>query len=177
MVDTGFIEATDKIVLAGTPFVVEKEVETVANMYPGRLVKRDTGDNQVEVNTAKNAAPYGWLGYEHSPIEYRPATKDTIYKVNDRAAVVFGPIVLRAKLAVSQTIIMGDKLVGAADGALSKATQINVEASTSATVTSSAANGEIIDGSMGEEGPIVAEALESVTTTSAIANIIVRSLI
>lgn len=176
MVDTGFVEPTDKIVLAGTPIVVEKEVETVATMYPGRLVKRDTGDNQVEVNTIKNPAPYGWLGYEHTPIEYRPATKDTIYKVNDRAAVVFGPIVVRAKLATSQTIIMGDKLVGAGAGMLSKATQINVETG-STPVTSSAANGNVLDGSMGEEGPIVAEALESVTTTGAAKNIIVRSLI
>lgn len=176
MVDTGFIEATDKIVLAGTPFVVEKEVETVANMYPGRLVKRDTGDNQVEVNTAKNVAPYGWLGYEHTPIEYRPANKDTIYKVNDRAAVVFGSIVIRAKLATNQTIIMGDKLIGAAGGMLSKATQINIESDSTA-VLSTAANGNIIDGSMGEEGPIVAEALESVTSTGTMRNIIVRSLI
>jgi len=176
MVDIGFVEATDKIVLAGTPFVTEKEVENGTNMYPGRLVKKGSTDNEVVVNTAKNAAPYGWLGYEHTPIEYRPATKDTIYVAGDRAAVVFGPIVIRAKLATSQTVVMGDKLVGAADGMLSKATQVNIETG-GTTVTSSVANGNIIDGSMGEEGPIVAEALESVTTTGAASKILVRSLI
>jgi len=149
MVDTGFIEATDKIVLAGSPITVEKEIETVATMYPGRLVIRDTGDNQVEV-AATDDLVYGWLAYEHTPVMYRPATKDTIYSVNDRAAVIVGgDIIIRGKLTTSQTIVMGDKLTVAAAGTLTKAT---------------------IGTHM-----VVATAMESVTTTTAEANIIVKS--
>ena len=151
MVDTGFIEATDKIVLSGNPITVEKEVETVANMYPGRLVKRDTGDNQVEV-AATDDLVYGWLAYEHTPVMYRPADKNTIYVVNDRAAVIVGgDVVIRARLATSQTIVMGDKLTVAAAGVLTKAT---------------------IGTHM-----VVAIAMESLTTTGAQANIIVKSRI
>jgi len=122
MVDTGFIEATDKIVLAGTPITVEKEVETVANMYPGRLVKRDSGDNQVEVNDTDDNV-YGWLAYEHTPVMYRPTNKDTIYLVNDRAAVIVGgEVVIRGRLASGQNVTMGAKLTAAADGELTAAT-------------------------------------------------------
>ena len=151
MVDIGFIEATDKIVLAGTPIVVEKEVETVANMYPGRLVKRDTGDNQVEVNDTDDNV-YGWLAYEHTAIEYRPANKDTIYKVNDRAAVIVGgEIVIRGLLASGANVTMGAKLTAAANGELSAAT-------------------------IGTHS-VLAVAMESVDASAAAKNIIVRSLI
>ena len=122
MVDTGFIEATDKIVLSGKPITVEKEIKTVANMYPGRLVQRDTTDNQIKVNDTDDHE-YGWLAYEHTPVMYRPANKDTIYVVEDRAAVIVGgEIVIRARLASGQSVSMGDKLTAAADGELTAAT-------------------------------------------------------
>lgn len=122
MVDTGFIEATDKIVLSGNPITVEKEIKTVATMYPGRLVQRDTTDNQIKVGTDDDSA-YGWLAYEHTPVMYRPANKDTIYVVEDRAAVIVGgEVVIRASLKSGQSVSMGDKLTGDAAGELVAAT-------------------------------------------------------
>jgi len=122
MVDTGFVETTDKIVHVGTPIVVEKEVETATNMYPGRLVKRDSGDYQVEVNDTDDNA-YGWLSYEHTAIEFRPANKDTIYKAKDKAGVIVGgDIILRGRLAEGQNVTMGAKLTAAENGELTAAT-------------------------------------------------------
>ena len=120
MVDTGYKKATNKIVVAGTPFVTEKEIETATTMYPGRLVKRGTTDNEVKVNTS-DALAYGWLGYEDTPVMFRPANKSTIYSAADRAAILAGPIIIEACLASGQTIIMGDKLISAAAGELTKA--------------------------------------------------------
>lgn len=158
MVDIGFVEATDKIVLAGSPMSVEMEVETETSMYPGALVTAGSTNNEVVVNTAGVVA-YGWLGYEHTPIEYRPANKDTIYAVNARAAVVFGPgIVLRAKLANGDDIVMGDRLVGTSGGALKKWVPVPIDAASA-------------------EEDVVAIAMEDKATTGAEVNLIVRSLI
>ena len=158
MVDMGYIEATDKIVLAGNRMSAEFEIETVTTMYPGRLVKGGSTDNEIVVGT-DGAVSYGWLGYEDTPIMYRPATIDTIYNVNDRAAVVFGPgIILRGLLANGDDVIMGDKLTGTAAGAVKKWVPVPIGAASA------------------EEFP-VAVAMQSVATTGAAKNIILRSLI
>jgi hypothetical protein len=150
MVDTGFIEATDKIVLAGEPITVEKTIETVANMFPGRLVKMDTGAYEIEVNDTDDNV-LGWLGYEQTAVMHRPATIDTIYEVDKKAHVIIGgDIVIRARLASGQNVTaIGTKLTAAADGELTEAT---------------------IGTHM-----VLAVALEIVNATSAAANIIVKS--
>jgi hypothetical protein len=157
MVDIGYVEATNKIVLAGQRLTVEKEIETATTMYAGRLVKKGSTDNEVVVGT-DGAVALGWLGYEDTPIMYRPATIDTIYVESDRAAVVSGPIVLRALLANGDDVIMGNKLTGTAAGALKKWVPVPIDAASA------------------EEFP-VAIAMESVATTGAAKNIIIRSLI
>jgi len=158
MVDTGYIKATDKIVYAGNRQTVEAEIETATSMYPGALVKAGTTNNEIVVNTA-GAVSYGWLSYEDTPIMFRPANVDTIYAANARAAVVFGPgIILRAKLANGTDIVMGDRLVGTAAGALKKWVPVPINAATA------------------EEFP-EAIAMEDKATTGSQVNIIVRSLI
>ena len=158
MVDMGFIEATDKIVLAGKQIPVELEIETVANMYPGRLVMHGTTNNEMVVDDGAGLA-YGWLGYEDTPVMYRPANKDTIYVVNDRAAAIFGPgIILRAKLINGTNVVMGDRLVGAGAGKVKKWTPVPINAASA-------------------EEAQVAIAMQDGTTTGADINLIVRSLI
>lgn len=158
MVDIGYIAATDKIVLAGNRMSAEFEVETETSMYPGALVMAGSTNNEMVVNTA-GAVAYGWLGYEDTPIMYRPANIDTIYAVNARAAVVFGPgIILRAKLANGTNIVMGDRLVGTAAGALKKWVPVPI-------------------GAASAEEDVVAIAMEDKATTGDEVNIIVRSLI
>lgn len=158
MADTGYIEATDKIVLAGERSTQEREIETVADMIPGVLVKAGSTNNEIVVNTA-GAVAQGWLGYEDTAIPWRPATIDTIYVVNDRAAVVSGPgMVLRAKLANGTNISQGDRLVGTAAGALKIWIPVPIDAASA-------------------EEDVVAIAMEDKATTGSEVNIIVRSLI
>jgi hypothetical protein len=158
MVDMGYISAVDKIVLAGTRQSVELEIETVANMYPGRLVMHGSTNNEMVVDDGSGLA-YGWLGYEDSPVMYRPATIDTIYLVNDRAAAVFGPgMILRAKLLNGTNIVMGDRLVGGGDGKVKKWTPVPINAASA-------------------EEAVIAIAMQDGTTSGADIDLIVRSAI
>jgi hypothetical protein len=162
MVEMGFVKATNKIVLAGHRQSVELEIETATTMYPGRTVKKGSTDNEMVVGAA-DALTMGWLSYEDTPIMYRPANIDTIYKVNDRAAYVFGPgMILVGSLLYQEEIVMGDKLVGAAAGQVKKWTP----------TTDSAQNQE----------DVIAVAMETVTsadnkTDEDATDIILRSLI
>lgn len=123
MVDIGYIVPTDKIVLAGERSTTEREVEDATNMYPGRLVLKGTTDNEIKVSGADGLLGVGFLGYEDTPIMYRPANRDASYNAADRAAVLTGPgMILYAALKESETVVWGDELVGAADGKLKKVT-------------------------------------------------------
>lgn len=161
--EMGFVKATDKIVLAGYRQSVELEIETVATMYSGRVVKGGTTNNEMVVGAADGLS-MGWLSYEDTPTMYRPATIDTIYKVNDRAAYVFGPgMIVVGSLLYEEAIVMGDKLVPAAAGQLKKWTPVPIEAASA-------------------EEDVIAIAMETVTssdnkTDHDATDIIVRSLI
>ncbi len=111
--------ATHKTVIAGTPLVEEMNIETVANMYAGRLVEKGTNDDDIELNgtTAGTIAgvstPLGWLGYEQCNPEQKPATKATIYVVTAKAPVLKGGGFILDALAVDtsgQTVTKGDML-------------------------------------------------------------------
>lgn len=122
MVDDGYIEATNKIILAGHGASVEMEAEEAA-MMPGMLVKTGTTVNEVKIGT-EATVNYGWLGYENSPTMWKPANIDTAYAINARVSVISGPgMVLRALLAAGQggggtDVKRGNKLVGTSGGAL-----------------------------------------------------------
>jgi hypothetical protein len=82
--------ATNKIVSGGVPSVEILKVETATNMYPGRLVKMGTNDDDIVLNNDPSNNALGWLGYEHTPDQYRPATISTIYVAADQVAVLSG---------------------------------------------------------------------------------------
>lgn len=150
MAYTGHIKPTNTIVAAGTPLVQELKVEAAANMYPGRLVIKGTNDDDVSVAGAAAANCAGWLGYEQTAPAYRPSTPDTIYVINDQAAVLNGGgFVVVGTLTTSQTIAKGAKLESGADGTLQALAA----------------------------GTLVGYAEESVTTTGATADIMTRSVI
>jgi len=176
--EIGLPTPVGKIVVAGAPpIVLERTIETVANCYPGRLVKKGTTDRDVVVNDA--GLPVGWLGYEQAGTPFKPATPATIYVVGDEAPVVKGGgFVILAKLATSQTIVAGDQLVPAAAGMLAKATALTgtITAGSTNVTGDDATPPVVITGDVGVL-PVVAIAEESVTTTSAAADIKVRSLI
>jgi len=75
------------LVVEGPSYSHEARIETVANVYPGRLVKRGTTDDDIVVCTAAGL-PTGWAGYESASPSVKPITIDTIYVVGDRIPVV-----------------------------------------------------------------------------------------
>jgi hypothetical protein len=156
--DSGHQKPTNAIVVSGTPITQVMKVTVVASMYAGRLVMKGTNDDDAIVNTGEGTA-IGWLGYEQTHKNYRPATVDTIYvgvdsspSVATQAAILSGPgMIIVGSLAVSQTIVKGDMLVATTAGQLIKWT-------------------------VGHTPVAIAE--ESITTTSQVAqDIMVRSLI
>jgi len=175
MAYSGFRKPNNKIVVAGNPLVQELKVETATNMYPGRLVKKGTNDDDIVVCGATDK-PIGFLGYEQSHAAYRPTNVDTAYSAGDRAPVLCGGnFVVVARLANGENVSKGDWLVPAANGELKAASALTVD-SGGVAVTSTAANGAIISGEVGDN-IVVAIAEESVNATAGAADIMVRSLI
>lgn len=153
MVYTGHIKPINTIVAAGNPLVQELKVETDTNMYPGRLVQKGTGDDDIIVSdSAVGDDLVGWLGFEQTAPVFRPSTPDTIYVADAQAAVLNGGgFIIVACLATSQTIAKGEALTSAAAGMVATS-DLTAEA-------------------------IVAYAEESVTTTDTAKDIMVRSVI
>jgi hypothetical protein len=62
---------------------------TAAKMLPGIIVKlADVSNEVLECDASGNAI--GFLGYQDTPAEFRPATRDTAYALGDRVAVLRG---------------------------------------------------------------------------------------
>jgi len=142
---------TGRIIDQGTPLVDFYKIATAANCYPGRLVIKDTTDNQIQACGAGGAA-LGWLGYEDANENFRPDTVDTIYEAGDFVPVLFGGhFTLVGSLAAGESVAAGAKLKAAANGELAAAT-------------------------VGTDY-VVAIARETVDATSAAADILVSSLI
>ncbi len=176
MAYTGVVKPTNKIVAGGTPLVQELMIETATNMYPGRLVKKGTNDDDIVVNTAAGNA-LGWLGYEQADPAFMPTDVDTAYAANDMAPILNGGhFYIVGRLASGQNVTKGTPLVAAANGELTAASGLTV-ASGATQVTSSAANGAILAGTLGTQGIVVAIAEQSVDASGAAADIVVRSLI
>lgn len=166
---------THKIVVAGTPKVVEKKIGTVANCYPGRLVEYVTGQAEIKVGTAAGKV-IGWLGYEQAHGDYRPATVDTIYLDNAFVPVLYGGgFSVVASLASGDNVTIGALLVAAASGELTEADALAVPAGSTAVTSTSAA--PAITGAYGSQGLVVARAMEDKDASSAAADIVVESLI
>jgi hypothetical protein len=122
MVQLGFVKPNNDVIQGdfphGSPFMQLLQIKTVANMYPGRLVIRDTTDYQVGVGGASGHV-IGWLGYGEAPTGFKPATRTTIYAVNDTAPVHSGGgFRVRASLAIGQNVVKGQRLMPAAAGEL-----------------------------------------------------------
>ena len=171
----GYVKPSNRTVVAGNPLVQEEEIETVTNMYAGRLVIKGTGDGQISVCGAGGAA-IGWLGYEHTNPKYRPASRSTIYTVNSIVSVLNGPgIVVVGRLASGQNVAKGARLVAAANGELTAASAAAIP-SGATTVTSSSAQ-PTVTGPLSTQGIVVAIAEESVDASGGAQDIMVRNMI
>lgn len=126
MADTGYVTPTGKIVVRGeAPIKIEKNIGTVANCYPGRLVIKETTDYDVAVADGVSP-PIGFLGYEDTNENERPATKGTIYVVEDKAMVLAGGgFAILGKLAAGFAVTMGDLLLSWSNGRVVPGAMIN----------------------------------------------------
>lgn len=113
----GYTRPANKIVVAGNPLVQELKVETATNMFPGRLVKKGTNDDDVVVVAADTDGIVGVLGWEQAHQVHRPDTVTTIYAASAQAPVLSGSFVGVAETTV--TVNKGDDLYPAAAGKLS----------------------------------------------------------
>lgn len=174
--ETAMVHPTNKIVLDSTGIHTQtKKVETATTMYPGRLVKRGTNDDDVVVGTA-GADVYGWLGYEQTSKKHRPATVDTIYLINAQVAVINGPgIIVVASLADGETITKGERVCSAAAGEVVAATAAAPPSGTVA-MTSTGAQATMA-GQLSTAGIVVGIAEESKTASGSSEDLLVRSLI
>lgn len=100
------------------PIQDEFNVESGTDMYPGRLVKIGTTEDDVLVGDALSPQ-LGWLGYEDTAIYYRPATPTTAYATGDRAMVLRGgKFVVVGSVAKGCVIPFGGMVAGWASGQL-----------------------------------------------------------
>jgi len=110
---TGYRVQVGKIVVTGDPLVKQlKNVETVTNVYPGRLVAKGTTDFDIKVADGVHAVPEGWAGYEDCAPEFKPATIDTIFVASDKIRVLRGGnFVIRATMPRYFYCTQGDPMV------------------------------------------------------------------
>lgn len=61
---------------------------TVTYLIPGKLVSMLTNDGEIDIGGAADESfNVGIIGYEQTPLAYKPATRDTIYAVGDHVAI------------------------------------------------------------------------------------------
>lgn len=176
MVDIGMTRNDKKVIqryghLAG---ITHLKVETATNVKPGRFVKKDTTDAQVEVCGA-GGNPLGIAGFEETPARYQPLTIDTAYSANDEIAVHFGSgFLFRGYLASGENVAAGAFLCIGANGELVAATAA-APPSGSTAVTSTSAQ-PTMAGALSSQGKIVAKAMESVDASGGALPILCQSM-
>lgn len=102
-------------------FYTVHEHATAAKMLPGIIVKIDTANQVVEDDASGNSI--GYLAYQSTPADWRPATRDTAYAVGDRVGVHRGAGRRQmGRLASGQNLGAGAPVTEATDGYLTGGT-------------------------------------------------------
>ncbi len=181
--EAAMVKPSNKIVHSGVPpFVDIMKVEVAATMYPGRLVKKGTHDDDVIVVAAATDKMLGWLGYEQTHKNYRPATVDTIYVINHQAAVLSGGgfRIVASMLNGTAAQIKGTPLIGAAGGEVTVAVTISASFATSGgtcVLNSTSTPAITVVGSTPAGGRLVGILMEYNDSSGAASDCIVQSLI
>jgi len=118
MADYGYADNVGAILLGGNDPPVTQKVNlgTIANCYAGRLLTREATDYDRKVCTALTA-PTGWLGYELTDPQYRPAALTTRYTLDDKAVEhKGGGFTIKAKLTKGCSVKKGEDVMNWADG-------------------------------------------------------------
>lgn len=117
MVDTGHRSdnVEDIVDIGKPPVIIQKQVKTVATMYPGRVVGRDTNDHGMKICDGVNVVPIGWLGHEQTDQRFRQDAVTTIQVVNNKAACLRGGgFCIRAHVPKGFAVRQGDIMFSAA---------------------------------------------------------------
>ena len=108
-------------VIDGDSIVEYYNAGTIANMYPGAVVRRETTDYDVQVCDASGNS-IGFLGYGACNGAFKPETRETIYALDDEVPVHSGGgFFVRARCA-SSSFTKGEELSAAAGGDVESAT-------------------------------------------------------
>jgi len=101
----GLVKPSRGILHSGNPTYLEYEAETIAELMPGRLVKTDSSEEQIEVQTSGGTNTIGVLDVEYDEV------RTSNYDASDQARVITGNCVVLltkdsgAALAIGQTVI------------------------------------------------------------------------
>jgi hypothetical protein len=112
----------NKILYAGEAVYQEMEVETIANLAPGRLLITDTAEYQVQVAGAAALDVVGVadvMGDKKLTLmqtETAGGAPLTTYAAGDQIRVIRGPVVVKLLLLSGETITVGERLEAAANG-------------------------------------------------------------
>lgn len=119
MAEMGLIESTNKVIVRGqAPVATNHKIESGTNMYAGRLVKTGTTVHDIVVHDGGiTRGPLGWLDYEDTAPEFKPATRDTLYVTGDYAKVKRGGgFSVLAHLPKGAYALKGDRAISWLDG-------------------------------------------------------------
>lgn len=117
MVNTGHrSDNVENIVDIGKPpVIIQKQVKTVADMYPGRVVGRDTNDHGMKICDGVDVVPIGWLGHEQTDQRFRGDAFTDIQVVNNKASCLRGGgFCIRAAVPKGFSVRQGDVMFSAA---------------------------------------------------------------
>lgn len=110
------VEPINSILISGEPHIEEFEVETAANMYPGKLVIMGTGSHQVVVATDNSTAVIGVLDVMPDQDVSTMYSDTTTYAVGDQVRVLSGDITVRLRGDHADSISLGEAVQAAPDG-------------------------------------------------------------
>jgi hypothetical protein len=145
--ETQFQEPAGTIVERGQPDIfVERTIETVANVYPGRELAQGTDEQDVIVNSGVKL-PIGYASYELTSDSYRKDETSTIYTALDKVVVTKGSgHVYMASIPASTIIDQGDLVVNWGAGQVYPAAIINGKTCVKIPFTGSDASTRVLTG-------------------------------
>lgn len=111
------VKPANQVVVTGDPLRLEYEVgpnATAAKMLPGRVVIHDAEAGAIKEAGAK---AHGIVGF----LDVAPDKKESDnYAVGEQVMVVKGECIAKLTLLANENVVLGDKLVTAADGKVAK---------------------------------------------------------
>lgn len=110
------VQPENAILISGNPIYEEYEVETAANMYPGKLVITGTNPEQVVVATDNSVAVVGVLDVMPDKNLKEMYDDSTTYAVGDQVRVIRGDCVVKLRADHAATITVGLKVQAGPDG-------------------------------------------------------------